>query len=1073
MAARRTKDLVRLVGKRAAEVNSATEAKELINQGADIRAPLKNGSMIDCVIGEMNRHQQGTPWKAQNCQKLVGVLQNRASDLLATLVLSPDGGNLAEITELFRLHGSCFQSEKFGPLGLLGQLLKQENIPIRLDLVKFLVEKDADAKIGLTNIDDQGQTCLLLAKKNPKCLEDVKQFIQHTLDMILNQIPFTHPQISVHEVAEWIHRGANPEVVDGQGNTVLLNAVIANHQALVDKLVGVGCNTAHINKDKLTALQIAQNATPRNAQLEAILKAQNINIELKRLIESRRYLLTFDEVNALLEKGAKIDTPISNKSTFLHLLIASEGSPEMITAFVSDFNADTSAMDMNGHRPVEICILLDKSPYPVLRAYLRLPKISKETYFNTKLNKSLLQFAQEQNRPEAAKIVQDALNLRLWDLIAQANSKDEHNQKLAPELYQLVRYGAQIEHKHSDQEYDNWTILHLACKIASNNFVQYLIESQKADYTSTNGNGDYPVSIAAEYGHLSIVQYLHGLIDVQLNVSNKDKQTPLHLATKNHHLLVVRYLILWGADYQAQNLAKQTALDIARINTSKNKKDKMTDTTLIHFLEQLICPAVDPSDQQQQRHSTKPPDDLDICELVRPITVDPIQITSVGDEEKLGQQSKGLLSGTANDNLLAAAREGSIHAAKTAIGEGANICYRKNNRNAYEIAKQSITDYHNQLIANQDSARYEEKMRGAQLIVDLIRHTAYKKLIQGIDESIAYRVLAYHQAGAPLPGDLLNYSCGKSDNVQIIDYLINQNPDVFQAMFDSPSGELPYHIARKKKFNKVASYLKYRLSVECTKAIQANNTEYVRKLVRAGASVDMQGTNNLRIALGHQNAKLVQILCENGAKLPIDWLQSRTIVLPENIAQTIDSDIVFRINHSLVNRRLRFAAAIGDLSTLIHCQHLSADINSKNCHGSTALLCSLQYGNYFPIVHALVSRGGTILHSNDNEPMSLMALAKTRNYQQITTYLSQELNTQFLMTIVNNDIKSAKKFEALGADFNYHDEQQRTALHYAVQYHGIEFVSWLCVCGSTPTVADQNGNYPMTEATEKGTEFEF
>jgi len=1068
MASRQTKNLVKLIENRAGEGSTCSEAQQLIYQGADIKAPTKNGSMIDCVIGEERRHQQGSPGKAQNCRNLIQVLQNRASDLLSTSVFSPDGGNLAEITQLFRLHANCYQSEKFGPLGLLGELFKQDKIPIRLEIVKFIVENHSEARFGLTNIDDQEQTCLSLLNNNPKCPQDVKQFIQNAIDMILNQIPLTHPQMNVNVVAEWIHRGANPEVVDQHGNTVLLNAVIKNNQELVDRLVGAGCNTAHVNNDKLTALQIAENAMPRNAQLEAILKAQSINIELKRLIETKKSLLTFDEVNALLEKGAKINTPIANKSTLLHLLIANEGTPEMVTAFVNDFNADISAMDIHGYRPVESCILFGKNPFIVLQTYLKLPKISTETFFNTKLNKSILQFATEQKRPEAAKITQDALNLRLWNIIAQTNTKDEHNLSFIPELNQLILYGAQIDHKHSDEEHDKWTVLHLACKKSTKSFVQFLIEQTKATYTLTNGNGDHPLSIAAEYGHLSIVQYLHQLPTVQLNVSNKDKQTPLHLATKNHHILVVRYLVLWGADHLAENIDKQTPLDIARTNTSKTKKDEITDKTLIHFLEQLICSVTD----QQQDHPEKPNYELDTCELVKPITIDPIQTTTIGDEERLGQQSKGFLYGNANDNLLTAAKEGSIEAAKAAIGGGANICYREKRGNAYMIAQQSIIEYNNQSVSSQSKPlewqRYQTKMIGAQQIVDLIRQTAYRRLTQSIEESNAYRVLAYHQAGAPLPGDLLSYSCDKSDNVQIVDYLINQSPDIFQAMFTYATNDSPYRIAKRNKFNNVAYYLKYRLSVECTKAIQKNDTEYVRKLVQAGASVDMYNTNNLQVALEHKNPELIQIVCENGVKMPIEWLQSKTIILPENLAQTMDSNIVFRINHSLINRRLRIAAASGDLNTLIRCQHLSANINSENCHGSTALLCSIQNGNYFSIVHALVSRGATILHSNENEIMSLIALAKKRNYTKITDYLSQELNTQFLMTIINNDIKSAAKFEALGADFNCHDEQERTPLHYAVEYHGIELVSWLCVRGSTPIVVDINGNCPITEATEKG-----
>jgi ankyrin repeat protein len=213
---------------------------------------------------------------------------------------------------------------------------------------------------------------------------------------------------------------------------------------------------------------------------------------------------------------------------------------------------------------------------------------------------------------------------------------------------------------------------------------------------------------------------------------------------------------------------------------------------------------------------------------------------------------------------------------------------------------------------------------------------------------------------------------------------------------------------------------------------------------------------------------LIEILCDNGAKMPIEWFQLKTIILPEDFVQTMDFDIVFRINRSLIDRRLRLAAANGDLSTLFHCQYLGTDINSKNCHGSTALLCSIQHGNYFSIVHSLVSRGGTILHSNENENMSLIALAKKYNYTQITNYLSQKVNTQFLTAILNNDIKSADIFGKLRADFNCFDEQRRTALHYAVEYHGIELVSWLCDRGSIPNQDDINGNYPITEATEKG-----
>jgi ankyrin repeat protein len=328
--------------------------------------------------------------------------------------------------------------------------------------------------------------------------------------------------------------------------------------------------------------------------------------------------------------------------------------------------------------------------------------------------------------------------------------------------------------------------------------------------------------------------------------------------------------------------------------------------------------------------------------------------------------------------------------------------------------------------------------------------------------------MAYHFAGAPLTADLLYRACSASDNVEIVDYLIKQNADIYQAMFNYTSPDSPYRTAKKKKFKQVATYLKYKLSVACTKAVRENNLEHVKKLVLAGASVDMNDTNNLIEALKHQKVELIQLLCENGAKMPLEWLESKTIVLPSAVSQQMQPDITFRINRCLIDRRLRLTAANGDLDGVIQCQRLGADINSTNCHGSTALLCTIQHGNYFPIVHALISCGASMLHSNDDEPMSLIDLAKERNYEQIVNYLLKELSVQFLATILYNDRRSAEKFAQLGADFNYQDEQKRSALHYAVQYHGIDLVTWLCECGSAPTTADINGDYPISEATEKG-----
>ena len=1066
-----TKILIRIVEKRAGEPNIWNEAQTLINGGADIKAPTKSGPMIQSLIAEEKRHRQAEPWKAENCRHLMQVLTNRASDLLADQILSSTNGDLNEMRQLVQVAARTYQSEKYKALGLLGELLKQDKTPIRLEVVQLLVEGDPYGRAGLTSENEAGQTCLSIARGNARCPKEVINYLQRTFDDLLNKSPSSQPPIEVSEAAAWIRRGANPEATNGKGNTVLLNAVLANNLELVRTLTACGCNTAHINTDQLTALEIAKRATPRNPQLVAALQAQNVNAELKQLIETEKAGLTVDEVSTLLAKGANINALTVNNHSPLHLLITHKGTPALVTAFVNDFNADITMMNTSGQRPIETCILVDEEPFAVLKAFLKLPKVQASTFFNQTLNKSLLRFAIDQKRAGAAELIQHELNERLWTCVAQANAKNEHNQNIMNEVKLLTSLGAQIQHRQADKAYREWTVLHLACRSTTLMFVQFLIKEMKADYLQQNDNGDYPIAIAAESGQLSIVEYLKDLPGSTLNVTNKDRQTPLHLATQNHHLLVARFLVLWGADDQSKNASKQTALDIAKTNTAKTKEDQLNDKKLISFLEQLLCPPVEHAEKKKEEGSMKPTIGLDTCELVNAVALQPVQMGNT-DPQGLGIGSLGILAGNPNNNMHDAAKVGSMMGVTQAIGQGADICYRKNNRTVYQVAAEAANDCLKKLQSphtkHENRPHLQLMMVGCQQIVNAIGQIAHTKLIESIDRSDAGLVMAYHQAGAPLTDDLLYRACYTSDNVEIVDYLIRQSPTIYQSLFNYNRPDSPYRTAKKKQFNRISTHLKYLLSVECTKAVKANNLEFVKRLIQAGASADMNDTNNLSEALKHQNTDLVQLLCESGAKMPSEWSNSSTITLPADAAKSLSPEIVLRINRYLINRRLRFLAASGDAAGVLQCQRLGADINSMNCHGSTAVFCCIRYGNYFSIVHSLVSSGASMLHSNENEPMSLIELAKTRHYDQIADYLMKELNGQFITSILNNDQKSAEKFAQLGVDFNYQDEQKRSALHYAVQYHGIDLVKWLCDCGSSPMLADINGDHPIILATEKG-----
>jgi len=64
--------------------------------------------------------------------------------------------------------------------------------------------------------------------------------------------------------------------------------------------------------------------------------------------------------------------------------------------------------------------------------------------------------------------------------------------------------------------------------------------------------GKSPLHLAANKGHLSIVEYLVNQ-KADINAKNQDGNTPLHYAAANAHLSVVEYLVNQKVDINAKN----------------------------------------------------------------------------------------------------------------------------------------------------------------------------------------------------------------------------------------------------------------------------------------------------------------------------------------------------------------------------------------------------------------------------------------------------------------------------------------------------------------------------------------
>jgi ankyrin repeat protein len=68
--------------------------------------------------------------------------------------------------------------------------------------------------------------------------------------------------------------------------------------------------------------------------------------------------------------------------------------------------------------------------------------------------------------------------------------------------------------------------------------VQYLVEMAGADVHAANAEGNTPLHIASESGHLKVVQYLVEMAGADVHAVNANGHTALHLASAHGQLEV-------------------------------------------------------------------------------------------------------------------------------------------------------------------------------------------------------------------------------------------------------------------------------------------------------------------------------------------------------------------------------------------------------------------------------------------------------------------------------------------------------------------------------------------------------
>ena len=132
------------------------------------------------------------------------------------------------------------------------------------------------------------------------------------------------------------------------------------------------------------------------------------------------------------------------------------------------------------------------------------------------------------------------------------------NGKLTSIIYLLANGTNVNERSPILDTYNGWlmfksTPLHWAAQYGHLSVVEYLVY-QKADINAQSSGypSGTPLHLAAHNGHLSVVEYL---VNQKADINAKDNicRTPLHYAAENDHLSVVEYLVNQKADINANN----------------------------------------------------------------------------------------------------------------------------------------------------------------------------------------------------------------------------------------------------------------------------------------------------------------------------------------------------------------------------------------------------------------------------------------------------------------------------------------------------------------------------------------
>ncbi|CAF4970877.1 unnamed protein product, partial [Rotaria sp. Silwood1] len=316
--------------------------------------------------------------------------------------------------------------------------------------------------------------------------------------------------------------GANMNVVDENGNSVLWNALDSGQEDIASILVKFGCDSTQWSNG------------PDNCRQTLLHRAIDENNESVACFLIRSGC----DINSPRQPGVNDETPDICKTLESPLHLASQWGLERVVSTLIEYHADINKKDAEANTPLHVAIINQHTA--IINLLLGAPSL--DLTIRNKQNQTPFACSMVAKNNEAANLI----------LKREPRAAEQLDNKGRNFLHIAVQNGdiesvlflltVQVNVNNRVQDSSQFTPLHLAVQIGSEIILRNLILAG-ANINDVTANRRSALHIAAENNRgviCSILLENH----IHANLTDANQNTALHLAVQHGHLDVVRCLLV-------------------------------------------------------------------------------------------------------------------------------------------------------------------------------------------------------------------------------------------------------------------------------------------------------------------------------------------------------------------------------------------------------------------------------------------------------------------------------------------------------------------------------------------------